>query len=77
MEIRDAVAEDAEAACQVLRRSIAELCGVGHQDDPAILGRWLGNKTSEFFMSWIKQPDNSLLVAVEDGRILAPGHARP
>jgi GNAT superfamily N-acetyltransferase len=73
MEIRDAVAEDAEAACQVLRRSIAELCGVDHQDDPAILGRWLGNKTSEFFMSWIKQPDNSLLVAVEDGRILAVG----
>jgi GNAT superfamily N-acetyltransferase len=73
MEIRDAVAEDAEAACQVLRRSIAELCGADHRDDPTILGRWLGNKTPEFFMSWINQPDNSLLVAVEDGRILAVG----
>ena len=73
MEIRDAVAEDAETACQVLRRSIAELCVADHRNDAAILERWLGNKTPEFFMSWIKQPDNSLLVAVEDGRILAVG----
>jgi GNAT superfamily N-acetyltransferase len=49
-------AEDAEAACQVLRR-----------------GRWLGNKTPEIFVSWVKQPDNSLLVAVEDGSVLAVG----
>jgi GNAT superfamily N-acetyltransferase len=73
MEIRDAVAEDAEAACQVLRRSIAELCLADHRNDPAILGRWLSNKTPEIFVSWIKQPDNSLLVVVEDGSILAVG----
>jgi GNAT superfamily N-acetyltransferase len=35
--------------------------------------QWLGNETPEFFMSWLAQPDNSLLVAVEDGRILAVG----
>ena len=73
MEIRDAVAEDAEAACQVLRRSIAELCLADHRNDPAILERWLGNKTPEIFMSWIEQSDNSLLVCVEDGSILAVG----
>ena len=73
MEIRDAVAEDAEAACQVLRRSIAELCLADHRNDPAILERWLGNKTPEFFVSWIEQSDNSLLVAVEAGSILAVG----
>ena len=67
MEIRDAVAEDAEAACQVLRRSIAELCLADHRNDPAILERWLGNKTPEIFVSWIEQSDNSLLVAVEAG----------
>lgn len=50
-----------------------ELCHADHQNDPAILKRWLENKTPEFFMSWIKQPDNSLLVAVEDDRILAVG----
>jgi len=52
--------EDAPAACQVMRRSIAELCVADHQNDEAILTRWLGNKTPEIFASWIRQPDNSL-----------------
>lgn len=73
MEIRDAVADDAEAACHVMRRSIAELCVADHQNDPVILGRWLGNKIPEIFVSWISQPGNSLLVAVEDGSILGVG----
>jgi GNAT superfamily N-acetyltransferase len=73
MEIRDAVAEDADAACQVMRRSIAELCTADHRNDPAILQRWLRNKTPEFFISWLSQTDNSLLVAAEDGRVLAVG----
>src|ERR1700730_5578416 len=41
-----------------------------HRNDPAILTRWLGNKTTEIFVSWIRQSDNSLLVAVEDDNIL-------
>jgi len=47
MEIRDAVAEDAPAACQVVRRSISELCIADHRSDPTILMRWLSNKTPE------------------------------
>ena len=73
MEIRDAVIEDAPAACEVTRRSIAELCVADHRNDPAILARWLSNKTPDNFASWIGLPGNSLLVAVEDGRILAVG----
>jgi GNAT superfamily N-acetyltransferase len=73
MEIRDAVAEDAEAGSVVLRRSITELCYADHRNDPAILAQWLANKTPEHFISWIKQPGNSLLVAVENDRILAVG----
>jgi GNAT superfamily N-acetyltransferase len=73
MEIRDAVAADAPAACQVLRRSIAELCVADHRNDPAILARWLGNKTPEIVRSWIDQPGNSLLVAVQSETILAVG----
>jgi GNAT superfamily N-acetyltransferase len=72
MKIRDAVPEDAPAACGVMRRSIAELCSADHHNDPAILGRWLSNKTPEIFRSWIR-PDNVLLVAVEDCHILAVG----
>jgi GNAT superfamily N-acetyltransferase len=73
MEIRDAVPEDAPAGCVVMRRSIAELCVADHKNDPAILARWLGNKTEESFVAWIRQADNSLMVAVEDGKILAVG----
>jgi GNAT superfamily N-acetyltransferase len=73
MEIRDAIPEDAPAACMVLKRSIAELCGADHKNDPTILARWLGNKTVENVLAWIDQPDNSLLVAVEDNNVLAVG----
>jgi GNAT superfamily N-acetyltransferase len=73
MEIRDAVAEDAPAACQVMRRSITELCVADHRDDPTILMRWLSNKTPEIVVSWIARPDNSLLVAVEHSTIIAVG----
>lgn len=73
MEIRHAVAEDALAACAVMRRSITELCGADHRNDAAVLTSWLRNKTPENFMAWIARPDNSVLVAVEDGRVLAVG----
>jgi len=73
MEIRDAVVEDAAAACDVLRRSIVELCVADHGNDAAILAQWLRNKTPEIVTSWIVRPDNSLLLAVEGDAILAVG----
>lgn len=73
MKIRDATADDADAACLVMRRSIAELCVADHANDAAILRRWLGSKTPEIFLCWIAQPDNSVLVAVEEANILAVG----
>jgi hypothetical protein len=33
MEIREAVAGDAEEACNVMRRSITELCAADHGND--------------------------------------------
>ena len=73
MKIRDAVAEDAPAACDVIRRSIIELCTADHYNDPAILERWLANKAPENIASWIIQPGSSMLVAVESNIILAVG----
>lgn len=72
MIIRDAIPEDAVAACETLRRSIEELCAADHHSDPAILRRWLSNKTPEMFRSWIS-PGNAMLVAIEDDRVLAVG----
>jgi hypothetical protein len=59
---------DASAACDVMRRSIAELCVADHKNDPTILGRWLNNKTPENFRSWIR-PGSSLLVAIDKADI--------
>src|SRR5262245_13209774 len=73
MEIRDAVPSDAPAACQVLRRSIAELCVADHGNDPAILANWLSNKTPEIITSWIADPNQSLLVVAEGKTLLAVG----
>jgi GNAT superfamily N-acetyltransferase len=73
MEIRNAVTADASAACEVLRRSISELCVADHENDPAILRRWLSNKSPEIVASWIMHPTTSVLVAVEHETILAVG----
>ena len=66
IEIRIAVAEDAFAACDLLRRSIVECCVEDHRNDPAILAAWLGNKTPEMVASWFAATRNFSIVAIED-----------
>ena len=73
VQIRDATPDDAKAACDVLRRSISELCVGDHGNDPAILAAWLRNKTPEIVAGWARQPGNSLLLAVEGQTTLAVG----
>jgi GNAT superfamily N-acetyltransferase len=74
--VRDATPADAEAACEVMRMSIAELCVPDHHNDLEILRRWLGNKTPEHFAAWIDDPGASLLLAVEGEAVLAVGSVR-
>jgi GNAT superfamily N-acetyltransferase len=76
MLIRRARPDEAAEICDVLRRSIAELCGADHHDDPAILQRWLDNKTPAEVGGWIAHPDNFVLVAVEEETVLAVGIVR-
>jgi hypothetical protein len=73
LQVRDATDADADAACDVMRRSIAELCVADHHNDPQILKRWLANKQPAIFRSWLAQAGNSVMVAVEGDRILAVG----
>lgn len=70
LEIRIAASEDAFAACTVLRRSITECCVLDHQNDPAILGAWLGNKTPQTVASWFESATNYSLVALHDGAVI-------
>ncbi|HUG10607.1 MAG TPA: GNAT family N-acetyltransferase [Opitutaceae bacterium] len=74
--VRPATDADAEAAVEVLRRSITELCIADHQNDGPTLGRWLRNKTPENFRVWRAAPDNCLLVAEIAGVICGVGAIR-
>ena len=73
MEIRNATLEDAAAACEVLRRSITELCVSDHRGDAAVLAAWLSNKNPKAFSSWLTHQDNSVLLAVEQSVVLGVG----
>lgn len=75
MQIRRAALEDAEAACQVLRRSIAELCAADHQDDPPTLAAWLANKTPENVRGW--SGSQHVFVAADGGAILGVAALSP
>jgi GNAT superfamily N-acetyltransferase len=73
MEVREARADDAGEACAVLRRSIVELCAADHRHDSTLLAAWLANKTPETVAAWMRRPDASYLVAVDQGAIAAVG----
>jgi len=74
--VRCATDADAEAAVEVLRRSIKELCIADHQNDALTLERWLRNKTPENFRIWLSAPDNYMVVAEVDGTICGVGAIR-
>ena len=67
--VREATVEDAAAICDVVRRSIVELCRLDYGSDEAMLARWLANKTVENVQRWISQSPH-FLVAEADGRVL-------
>jgi GNAT superfamily N-acetyltransferase len=69
LQIREARATDANAACAVLRRSIAELCAADHGNDAKFLAAWLANKTPENVAAWITDPGNAVYVAVDGDTI--------
>ena len=75
-EIRAAQMREAGAICEVLRRSIVELCVRDHQNDPARLAKWLANKTPENVAGWIADPDTCMFVAVVEGDVLGVGSIR-
>jgi GNAT superfamily N-acetyltransferase len=70
LDIRIALPTDAFAACDVLRRSIAECCLLDHRNDAAILAAWLGNKTPQMVATWFASATNFSLVAVDGGAMV-------
>jgi GNAT superfamily N-acetyltransferase len=73
MQIREANVDDAFEACQIVRRSIAELCQADHQDDPIILEQWLSNNSFDNMRSWIADSNTYVVVATEGTAIIGVG----
>ncbi len=71
--VRDACPKDAPSVCELLKRSVLELCAADHQNDPAILARWLRNKTPEKVLAEMLLPGNFMLVAVENASVVGAG----
>jgi GNAT superfamily N-acetyltransferase len=67
IDIRQAVPSDAPAACELLRRSIAEGCAADHLGRPDVLDAWLANKTPANVATWFSTSTNHALVAERDG----------
>ena len=65
--VREASPDDALLACEVLRRSIRELCGVDHKNDEKAIAEWLENKTPENVRQWLASPYTYGVVAERDG----------
>jgi GNAT superfamily N-acetyltransferase len=74
ISVRRSVESDAPAACNVVRRSITDLCVADHQNDHATVAEWLENKTVVFFQRVINAESNSCVVATLDGKICGFGH---
>ena len=74
---RPATVGEAEEACAVIRRSIIELCGADHDDDPAILNRWLANKTPDQMRHWIEANPDGILVGIGGAGIGGVGIVMP
>jgi len=67
---RRAVPSDAVGACEVVRRSITELCDDDHRGDPTSLASWLANKTPGNFERWIRSGEHVALVAERDSELV-------
>ena len=70
---RRAVKSDAAAACEVVRRSVVELCVADHRGGRKALAAWLANKTTAHFEDWIASDRHVALAAEREGAVVGFG----
>jgi N-acetylglutamate synthase-like GNAT family acetyltransferase len=61
--IREAQDADAAKICEVLVRSVREICAPDYNNDEAVLQQWCSNKTPEVASEWIRSADYFIVVA--------------
>jgi hypothetical protein len=73
IKVRLAREDDAAAIVRITRSSIADLCFEDHRGDPAVLERWLANKTVDNVERWLANPQNRNVIGERDGEPVAAG----
>ncbi len=68
---------EAVGACEVIRRSIVELCRPDHDDLPSILQPWLANKTPETVRTWIERNPTGVIGGFYAGELAGVGAVLP
>src|SRR4030095_14338990 len=71
--VRPASGAHGFSACDVLRRSIRELCVADHGQDEHVLAAWLANKTPQNVRCWITDSSSFSVVAVEGSAVCGFG----
>lgn len=71
--VRPAKLSDAPEACELVRRSITELCVEDHRGDVATLAEWLANKTPARFQEWILSDRHVALAAESEPGLVGFG----
>jgi GNAT superfamily N-acetyltransferase len=73
ISVRPAEQRDADAAIDVVRSSIGQLCVADHHNDEKTLATWLANKTPQNFLVWLSNADNFCVVAESGSRLVGVG----
>jgi GNAT superfamily N-acetyltransferase len=71
--VRPAAPADVPAMSRVLTASITELCAADHRDDPALVKRWVANKTIPGVEQMMANEVVTLFVAESEGAVAAVG----
>ena len=67
--VRNSVPADSVVVCDLVRRSITELCVGDHHSDEPTIAAWLSNKTKANFAAWISSPRHVAITAELTGVI--------
>ena len=71
-KVREAITSDSAKACEVLRRSIFEICSIDYNDQ-SVIDEWLDNKTESNVKSWIQSVNSYSVVCTNDDLIVGFG----
>ena len=71
-KVREATPSDSVEACEVLRRSISEICSLDYNDQ-SVIDEWLVNKTESNVKEWIQSVNSYSVVCTNDDLIVGFG----